>query len=309
MRVTLLASSEFALPALDGLIGGGHELAVGSQPSRPAGRGLRMIATPVAQRAAELGLAPREVQDINALADLAWLTATQPDLVVVVAFGQKLGPAVRAVAPWGCVNLHPSLLPRWRGAAPVPAAVLAGDEHTGVCVIDVAQRMDAGDILAVRRTPVGRKTAGELLQELARTGAELLLEAIDGLARGDIVRRVQDEAQVTRAPKLSPDSGRIRWEHSAPEVDRRVRAVTPQPGAFSLLPNGMRLSILAGEPAECPRGHLPGEVLSGPAQELVVACGSGAYRLLRLQREGRRPLDAGEFLRGQPLPPGTRLGP
>jgi methionyl-tRNA formyltransferase len=308
MRVTLLASAAFAVPVVEALISSGHEAALGTQPARPAGRGQRTASTPVAVHAAEFGLPAEELPDVNDPEGLAWVTSTQPDILVVVAFGQKLGAAVRAAAPWGCINLHPSLLPRWRGAAPVPAALLAGDAETGVCVIDVVERMDAGDILAVHRTTTGGKTAGELLDELGTAGAALLLATLDSIARGDCVRTPQDETAVTRARKLTPDDGRIRWEHAGLDVDHRVRAVTPKPGAFTLLADGTRISVLRGEPTQCERGHLPGEVLDRE-DGIVVACGRDAYRILRLQSEGRKALDFTDFLRGHPLPPGTRMGP
>jgi methionyl-tRNA formyltransferase len=308
MRVTLLASAEFAGPTLEALIAGGHEVAVGTQPARKAGRGRAPRPTPIGRQAANLGLPARELEDVNAPEGLDWLVSTNPDLVVVVAFGQKLGAAVRAAGPWGCLNAHPSLLPRWRGAAPVQAAILAADRETGVCIIDVVERMDAGDVLASRATPVARKTAGELLDELAETGALLLLEVIDSLANGNARRHPQDAGGVTHAHKLAPDDGRIRWEHDAEQVDQRVRAVTPRPGAFTLLPDGVRLGIVSGKPAVCERGSLPGEVIDAE-EGLVVACGHGAYRILTLQREGRKPLEADAFLRGSPLPQGTRMGP
>ncbi len=308
MRVTLLASAEFALPTLEALLASGHEVALGTQPARPAGRGQQLRPTPVAARAAELGLAAQELEDVNAPAGLDWLRTTNPDLVAVVAFGQKLGPAVRAAGPWGCLNIHPSLLPRWRGAAPVPAALLAGDEETGVCVIDVVDRMDAGPVLAVRRTRTAGKSAGALLDELGEAGSKLLLGVLDSLARGDVQRVPQDEEKATRARKLQPDDGRIRWEHEARAVDARVRAVTPKPGAFTQLPDGTRVAVLSGEPAPCERGHLPGELLDRD-DGVVVACGKDAFRITRLQREGKRPLDAAAFRRGLPLPPGTRFGP
>lgn len=309
MKVTLLASAEFAVPTLALLVERGHDVAIGTQPARPAGRGRTLRPTPVAAFAAELGLEAEELEDINDREGLEWLSSTTPDLIAVVAFGQKLGAAVCAAASWGCVNIHPSLLPRWRGAAPVPAAVLAGDETTGVCVIDVVERMDAGPILAVRETPVGRKTSGELLDELSRTGAELLVDVIDQLTRDDVARTEQDESAVTRARKLSADDGRVRWEDSGAEVDRRVRAVTPRPGAFALLEDGQRLRIHAGEPLACARGFLPGEIIDASAEGVSVACGKDAYRITRLQRAGGKPLDSEAFLRGCPLPAGTRLGP
>jgi methionyl-tRNA formyltransferase len=310
MRVTLLASAAFAVPTLHALLDAGHELSVGTQPARPAGR-KRSVTRPtdVGRVCEELGLPPQELADVNSPEGLSWLSATQPDLVAVVAFGQKLGPAVRAVAPWGCVNTHPSLLPRWRGAAPVPAAILAGDETTGVCIIDVVERMDAGDVLAMRKTPVKHKTAGELLDELAQTGAELMLEVIDALVRDEVSRRPQDEAAVTKARKLTSDDGRVRWEHEAVEIDRRVRAVTPRPGAHAQLEDGKRLKILAGEPVTWGRGHLPGEVVRADADGVVVAAGVDAYRITRLQRDGGKPMDAEAFLRGHALLAGARLGP
>lgn len=309
MRVALLATAEFALPTLDALLARGHEVSLGTQPARLAGRGRRPTPTPVAARAAELGLDCTELEDVNAPDGLAWLTRSNPDLIGVVAFGQKLGASVRASAPWGCLNIHPSLLPRWRGAAPVPAALLAGDEQTGVCVIDVVERMDAGDILGCRETTTGRKTAGELLDELARTGAGLLIDVIDQLATGTVRRVAQDESAVTRARKLTPDDGRIRWEEDDLAVDRRVRAVTPRPGAYAILDGQDRLRILQGEPAACPRGHLPGEVVDASEDGIFVACAKGAFLIKRLQRAGGKAMDAADFLRGRSLTRGARFGP
>jgi methionyl-tRNA formyltransferase len=309
MRVTLLASAAFAVPTLDALLAEGHEVSLGTQPARPAGRGRGTRATAMASHAETLHMAGQELPDINDREGMDWLVGTNPDLIVVVAFGQKLSPAVRAAAPWGCINIHPSLLPRWRGAAPVPAAVLQGDRETGVCIIDVVERMDAGDILGFRRTPVASKTAGELLDELSVSGAGLLLVTIDAIASGALTRVTQDETQVTRAPKLGRDDGRIRWEATGREVDQRVRAVSPRPGAFALLEDGTRLKILAGKPESCDRGHLPGEVIQSDDGGICVACGESAYRISRLQSPGGKPLEAGAFLRGHALAEGTRLGP
>jgi len=256
-----------------------------------------------------LGLDAVELDDVNSPEGMSWLTETQPDLLAVVAFGQKLGQAVCKVAPWGCINVHPSLLPRWRGAAPVQAALLAGDEETGVCIIDVVERMDAGAVLGCKKTSTRGKTAAQLLDELSHTGALLMMDVIDSLARGDLERVPQDESEVTRARKLSADDGRVRWEHDAVDVDRRVRAVTPRPGAFALADGDTRLTLLAGEPMACVRGPLPGEIVEVGREGIVVACGSGAYRITRLQRQGGKPMDADAFLRGFQLSTGSRLGP
>ncbi len=308
MRVTLLASADFAVPTLDRLLAAGHEVCVGTQPSRRAGRGrLEVRPTPIGARCEDLGLAARELDDCNSPESIEWLSASQPDVIVVVAFGQKLGAAVRAAAPWGCLNIHPSLLPRWRGAAPVQAALLAGDDTTGVCIIDVVERMDAGALLAVKKTPTAGKTAGDLLDELSETGAQLMLEVIDMLARGDVMRSAQNEDDVTRAKKVHKDDGRIRWEHDAAAVDCRVRAMTPKPGAFTCLPDGSELRLLSGTTIDVPRGALPGEVLD--MEGLVIACGTGAYRVERVQRQGRKPMDVADYLRGATLTDGVRMGP
>jgi len=309
MRVTLLASAAFARPSLDALLSEGHEVSLGTQPPRRAGRGREMRPTEMGSHAQALGLDVVEFEDVNDPDGIAWLTSTHPDLVVVVAFGQKLGPTVRAAAPWGCINIHPSLLPRWRGAAPVQAAVMAGDENTGVCIIDVVERMDAGDVLAMSTTAVGRKTTGALLDELAVEGARLLVRSIDQMASGEVTRITQDESAVTRAKKLVRDDGRVRWEQENREVDRRIRAVTPTPGAFAMLEDGSSLHILAGEPVPCARGPLPGEIIQAGPEGIHVACGHGAYLISRLQREGGKPLDADAFLRGFSLAEGTRFGP
>ncbi len=309
MRVTLLASAAFARPTLDALLAEGYEVSVGTQPARRAGRGRGMRPTEIGAHVAALGFEAQELEDINDPDGLAWLTSTSPDLVVVVAFGQKLGPVVRKVAPWGCINIHPSLLPRWRGAAPVQAAVMAGDEHTGVCIIDVVERMDAGATLACSETNIGRKTSAELLDELALEGARLLVQTINHMASGEVLRKAQDEEQVTRTKKLHKDDGRVRWEHTNREVDCRVRGVTPTPGAFAILEDGSALRILKGEPVPCARGHLPGEIIQSSSDGIYVACGTGAYLINRLQRAGGKPLDADAFLRGFSLTEGTRLGP
>jgi len=305
MKVAYLSSAEFGIPTLEELVRDGHEVVVGTMPARPAGRGRMLRATPIARHAAQLGVPVAELDDVNAPEGLTWLREVHPDVIVVVAFAQKLGPAVRAAAPWGCINVHPSLLPRWRGAAPVQAALLAGDRETGVCVIDVVERMDAGDVLAVARTTTAGKTAGELLDELSRTGACLVLEVLDALARGSATRTPQDEDAVTRARKLDRDDGRIRWEEDAEAVDARVRAVTPRPGAFTIRPDGRRLGVVRGRPEPIPAGDLPGERVDDDG--LVIACGRGGYRLLEVKPEGGRVMSADEYLRGQRLEAGARL--
>ncbi len=308
MNVTLLASSEFALPTLQALIDRQHEVSVGTQPARGAGRGQSPQPTPVALGAKALGLAVEEIENVNEKKGLEWLSSTSPDVLVVIAFGQKLGSAARAVAPWGCFNIHPSLLPRWRGAAPVPAAILAGESEMGVCVIDVAEKMDSGEILEMRRASIPETwNAGQALEELASRGAEILLDVLDSAARGSLQRVRQDETKSTHAPKVTSEDGRIRWEESAEQVSRRVRAMTPRPGAYSFLPDGMRLKVIRGQAISTERRGLPGEVLE--MEGLVVACDEGAFEVLEAQRSGGKAMMADALLRGHPILPGTRMGP
>lgn len=309
MRLAFLGTSDFAVPALAALATAGHEIvAVYTRAPKPAGRGQQERRTPVHERAAALGIEVRTPPNLRAPDFAAAFKALDLDAAVVAAYGHILPKAFLEAPVLGCINIHGSLLPRWRGAAPIHRALLAGDEETGVCVIDVVDRMDAGPVLAVRRTRTAGKSAGALLDELGEAGSQLLLGVLDSLARGDVQRAPQDERLATRARKLQADDGRIRWEHEARAVDARVRAVTPRPGAFTQLPDGTRLSVLSGEPASCERGHLPGEVLDRD-DGVVVACGKDAFRVTRLQREGKRPLDAAAFRRGMPLTPGTRFGP
>ena len=295
-----MGSPAFAVPTLRALHAAGHQVAaVYSQPPRPAGRGRALTPCPVHEAAQALGLPVRTPARLrNDVAEHAAFAALDLDAAVVAAYGLILPPAMLAAPRRGCLNVHASLLPRWRGAAPIQAAVLAGDAETGITVMQMDAGLDTGAMLLRGRVPIGpRTTAADLHDALAALGADLILQALQ-----DLPAPVPQPAEgATYAPKLTRDSGRLDWTRPAALLDRQVRAFTPWPGAWATL-GAETLKVLRAEPAE--GAGPPGTVLDGA---LLVACGEGALRLLRVQRPGRAPMEADALLRGFPVPPGTLL--
>lgn len=304
LRILFMGSAGFAVPALEALARSGHELAlVLSQPPRPAGRGLEEKRTPVHEAALRLGLPVEIPATLKDPAVQSRLRALAPDLAVVAAYGLLLPEAVLAIPRLGCLNLHASLLPRWRGAAPIQRAIMAGDTLTGVCLMRMEKGLDTGPVYACRTTPIGpRETAGSLHDRLAALAAELLLAELPAIAAGTAVPTPQPSEGASYAAKIAPEDQRLDFGRSAAELDRRIRALSPAPGAWCLA-RGERLLVLEAEPVEAPVGA-PGEIVALP---LVVACGRGALALRRVQRAGRRPMSAEELQRGFPLPLGSRL--
>jgi methionyl-tRNA formyltransferase len=302
LRLAFMGTPDFAVPALTELIGQGHDIAaVYTQPARPKGRGLSPDPSPVEKLARTHGLpvrTPATLKQEDAQADFA---ALKLDAAVVVAYGLLLPKPILDAPKLGCFNLHASLLPRWRGAAPIQRAVMAGDTETGVMVMRLEEGLDTGPILMAERVPIGRKTYGELYDELACLGADLMARALAALERGSIEEQPQPGDGVTYAKKISKDETRIDWAKSAREIDCLIRALSPAPGAWCEA-KSERLKILYAEPV--PGTGTPGEVLD---DRLTVACGGGALRLIRLQRAGRGIIEAQELLRGFPLAAGTRL--
>ncbi|MFN7987781.1 MAG: methionyl-tRNA formyltransferase [Thermoanaerobaculia bacterium] len=306
MRIVFFGSPDFALPSLDALVAAGHGLAlVVSQPAKPVGRSGELSDPPVARRAKELGLAvfqPPTLKDDGAVARLAEARA---DLFVVVAYGKILAPRVLGLPRLGCVNVHGSVLPRWRGASPVQAALLAGDAESGVSIMRMEAGMDTGPVWAVTRGPVGeREDAGSLSARLAREGAELLVATLPAIEAGTVSPVPQDDAHATLCPKIRREDGQADFGRPALELARRLRAFTPWPGLFAFRA-GKRVKLLEAREAPGRAGAPPGEVLAA-GEEIVVACGEGALAVTRLQAEGRRPLDAGTFSRGERVAPGER---
>ncbi len=305
MRLAFFGTPDFAVPALQALLAAGHEIArVYTQPPRPAGRGHKLRPSPVQDLAADNGLpvaTPRSLKDQEtqrAFADLGL------DAAVVVAYGLILPSAVLVAPRHGCLNIHASLLPRWRGAAPIQRAILAGDRESGVTIMLMDEGLDTGPILLAEAVPITDETTGQSLHDdLAGLGARLIDTALAGLALGTLSSRPQPAEGVTYAAKLSRHEAQLDWSQPAPVLARQVRAFTPWPGSW-FAHRGQRIKLLAATPVAATADSPPGTVLDAA---ITVACGEGALRLGRLQRPGKAPMTAAELLRGYALPPGTRL--
>lgn len=316
MRIVYLGSGDIGLPTLHALLRarseGRHELAaVVTQPDRPVGRHQALTAGPIKEAALAAGvpvLQPERLRRPEAVEAMRTLTA---DVFVVFAYGQILPPAVLDAPRLACLNLHASLLPRYRGAAPIHAAVLAGERESGLTVMYMDAGLDTGDALLERRLPLGRReTAGSLHDRLAELAPAALFEALDRLAVGRAPRRPQDNALATYAPKLERASGRLDWARDHTTLDRFVRGMNPWPGAFTTVPGArpLTLKIHSALPVRRCRGNA-GEVIHGGPRGVLVAAGGGGGLLLReVQLEGKKRLAAADFVRGYPLTPGTKLG-
>ncbi|HYN42409.1 MAG TPA: methionyl-tRNA formyltransferase [Thermoanaerobaculia bacterium] len=299
MRIVFFGSPEFALPSLEALVAAGHDVVLAvSQPARPVGRSAEVADPPVARRARELAIPvfqPPTMKDEEAVARLAGAAA---DLFVVVAYGKILAQRVLDLPSHGCVNVHGSALPRWRGASPVQAALLAGDAETGVSIMRMEAGMDTGPVYAASRTPIGaNEDAGTLSARLARDGAALLVATLPSIASREAEATSQDDVLATFCPKIRREDGRADFSRPAIELVRRLRAFTPWPGLFAFR-GGRRVKLLAAREAEGRSGTAPGEVLAA-GDEILLACGEGALLVTLLQAEGRKPLDARAFSRGE----------
>ena len=308
LRLVFLGTPAFALPCLEALAAAGHEiLCVYAQPPRPAGRGHRLQPSPVQALAESRGWPVRHPRTLRNPDDQAAFAALEPDAAVVVAYGLILPRSILRAPRLGCLNLHASLLPRWRGAAPIHRALLAGDRETGVTIMQLDEGLDTGPVLLQEAVPIGpTATAAEMHDVLAALGARMMVQALDGLARGTLTPRPQPSAGATYAAKLERSEGRLDWRCPAAELERQVRALNPWPGAFVEVPlekGSERIKVLAAELAD-EGGSVPGEVLD---EALTVTCGVGALRLTRVQRAGRSAMSAEAFLRGAVIAPGTRL--
>ncbi|HYD36510.1 MAG TPA: methionyl-tRNA formyltransferase [Allosphingosinicella sp.] len=301
MRLAFMGTPDFAVPTLEALIAAGHEVAaVYCRPPRPAGRGKAPRPSPVQLRAEAAGIEVRTPLTLRDPAEQSAFAALGLEVAVVAAYGLILPRPILDAPRKGCVNVHASLLPRWRGAAPIQRAILAGDPMTGVTIMQMEEGLDTGPMLAMMGTPIGRKTAGELTAELARLGGVWTVEVLAQWHR--IGPRAQDDDQATYAPKIRKAETRLDFTRPAIAVERQVRAFNPAPGAW-FEAGGERLKLLAAEPVEA--AGEPGEVL--PDTGLTIACGEHALACVLVQRAGRAPMSGPELLRGFPIAPGTRL--
>lgn len=306
LRIAFMGSPDFAVPSLRALVEAGHEVVcVYAQPPRPAGRGQKERLTPVDEAAIELGIPVRTPRSLRGPQEQAEFAALDLDLAVVAAYGLILPREILDAPRLGCINVHASLLPRWRGAAPIQRAILAGDAETGVTIMQMDVGLDTGDMLLSRSVPITAETTGQSLHDqLSLLGAELIVPAVAGLAQGALTGTPQPEEGVTYAKKLERDEGRLDFRRPAVELERLVRAFDPWPGAF-FEHEGTRIKVLAAEAFEIgPISNLPGTVLD---PELTISCADGAFRPTRVQRPGKGPMDVPSFLRGFQIPPGTVL--
>jgi methionyl-tRNA formyltransferase len=309
MRIVFLGTPEFAVPSLKRLHESGHDIAaVYTQPDRPAGRKQELMPPPVKQAAASLGLLIRQPEKIRRPEVIEEIRQLQPEVMVVVGYGQILPQSLIDIPPLGIVNVHASLLPKYRGAAPIQWAIARGETVTGVTTMLIDAGLDTGDILLARQTPIGpEETAEELSARLAVLGADLLVETLEGLRAGTIVPRPQDHSQATLAPLLKKEDGRIDWRLPAREIFNRARAFVPWPGAYTEFRGG-RLHIWRCRPAEPSLAGPPG-LLKQVGRRLLVACGDGAsLELLEIQQEGRKRMSAEAFLNGVRLSENEKLG-
>jgi methionyl-tRNA formyltransferase len=321
IRIVFMGTPDFAVPVLQTLIAREQLVGVVTQPDRPAGRGQQLQPPPVkvAAQAADLPIyQPKSLRSEEAAAPLRdW----QPDLIVVAAFGQILRPHVLNLPPYGCLNIHASLLPRWRGASPIQHAILAGDSETGVSLMRMDVGMDTGPVYIKQAIPIQpNETAATLHDRLSQLGAQMLDQYLDDILAGRLPAQPQDDSQATYAPLIKKEAGQLNWQQSAAELDRLIRAMTPWPGAFTTW-QGKMLKVLEAAPMEGTQGNLPSQGEGRNSGELkkedgepgevlasgVVATGDGRLQLLEVQLEGKKPTPIADFLRGRPEFVGGRL--
>ena len=308
MRIVFFGTPEFAVPALEALIEGpDHVAAVVCQPDKPAGRGQHLAVPPVKRLALAAGVPVLQPAQLRTPDFAEVLRPLAPDLIVVAAYGKILPQSLLKLPPLGCINVHASLLPKYRGAAPIQWAILCGERTTGITIMQMNERMDAGDILAQHETHIGdAETYGELQERLAELGASILLEALVELCVGRLHARAQSEADVTLAPMIKKDDGRIDWTQSAVHIARMVRAFNPWPSAFTHL-GGKLLKIHCAHARSDAARAAPGTV-ADTRGAVVVATGDGELELSEVQLEGRKRMSGAEFARGGHLTMGTVLG-
>ncbi|QXT39759.1 methionyl-tRNA formyltransferase [Gymnodinialimonas ceratoperidinii] len=300
MRIVFMGTPDFSVPVLDALVAAGHEIAaVYSQPPRPAGRGKKDRPSPVQARAEALGLPIRHPVSLKGAEAQAEFAALEADVAVVVAYGLILPQAVLDAPKRECLNIHASLLPRWRGAAPIHRAIMAGDAKTGVCIMQMEAGLDTGPVLLCRETAIGsEETTGALHDRLSAMGAAAIVEALAQL--DSLTPEPQPEAGVTYAAKIDKAEARVDWSAPSPHINKQILGLSPFPGAWTMVA-GKRLKLLQSREAEAQGA--PGEVLEG----LTVACGQGAVEITRVQPEGKGAMDVKDWLLGARIAPGTVL--
>lgn len=308
MRLIFAGTPEFAARALSALIQAGHDIPlVLTQPDRPAGRGMKLMPSPVKRLALEHGLQVLQPENLKGAEIQAQLASFSPEVMIVAAYGLLLPKVVLETPKFGCLNIHASLLPRWRGAAPIQRAILAGDTESGITIMQMDVGLDTGAMLLKARLPITPEdTAGSLHDKLAEQGASAIVEALGLLAQGQLNPEQQDEAAACYAAKITKAEAQLNWADNAENVARAVRAFNPAPGAFTLL-NGDTIKIWRAQPEAAASGT-SGEIVSVASGGILVKCGAGALRIHELQKAGGKRLSAAQFLAGNSLAAGQTLG-
>ncbi len=308
MRILFFGSAAIGFQTLETLLASSQDELVGvvTQPDRPAGRKKKLTPCPVKTFAQERGIPVFSPEKVGASESFQTLEKLNADLFVVVAYGQYIPQSVLALPPSGSINLHPSLLPKYRGASPIQWALADGEPVTGVTILYVSEKMDAGDILSQRKVPIGPEDNALTMEPiLARAGAELLMEAVEKIRSGTVSATPQDDALATEVRKLTKEDGRLDWSLSARTLNNHIRGFIAWPGCYCEAPSG-RVKVLSAQIE--PGSGVPGEILDGSGDGPLVATGEGALRLLKVQPAGKRAMDGAAYLRGYPLQPGDRLG-
>jgi methionyl-tRNA formyltransferase len=310
VKLIFLGTPIFAVPSLESLAQTDHEIvAVLTQPDRPKGRGMKLAPSPVKETALQLGLPLIQPKNASSFSALEEIRTLQPEAAVVVAYGQILRREFLDLPPLGCVNLHPSLLPRYRGPTPIQSAIMAGDSETGVTTMLLDEGTDTGAILLQRKMEIGRDdTAGSMHDRLAEAGARLMIDTLDGLQSGSVVPHPQDDSEATETRKPTKEDSLIDWTRPAEEIFNLTRALDPIPGCRTLL-KGQPLKVWKVEPFEMPtQNAAPGQVLKAGGGDFIAQTGRSALKLLMLQPAGGRKMSADDFLRGHPIQEGATLG-
>lgn len=307
LKIVFMGSAGFAVPCLEALLHSRHDvIEVVTQPCKPAGRGMQMRECAVADYAKDKGLKLYQPRGVKTAEPIEHLKELGPDLIVVVAYGKILPKELIDIPPMGCINVHASLLPKYRGAAPINWAIAGGEKETGVTTMFINEELDSGDMLLSASTPIDKcETASVLHDRLAGMGAELLMRTIDGLIDGSVERKPQDHSRATYAPLIKKDDGHVDWTMSCGEIYNRIRAFTPWPGSFTFL-GERKLRIHEAAPLDLDHSEPPGTVTEAE-EHISVACGSGALCILELQLEGGKRMPAADFLRGHKFEEGDLL--
>ena len=308
MDIVYMGTPDFAVPALEKLIEAGHKItAVVTQPDRQRGRGKEVLYSPVKECALKHDIPVFQPVKIKSPEAVAQLRTYQADIFVVAAFGQILSKEILEMPRYGCVNIHASLLPKYRGAAPIQWAVINGEDKTGVTIMQMDEGLDTGDIIVQREVLIAQEETGEsLFEKLSVLGADLLVETLDGIWRDDVVKRKQDASLSTYARMLKKEDGRIDWSRTSKQIEQQIRGMNSWPSAYTMW-NGKTLKIWKAQWNQSVHAHAPGTILTVEKESISIACGEGVIKILELQLEGKKRMPVKDFLLGYHMEEGSRL--